>query len=126
MHLIALVNNEDPTPIFSTPETKVSNKIKASAMATLSQPSSAPLKAVVRNGTSDTVPGAEVAKPLCVRLFVEIECMSEVRGQPLFTTEKDFGGKNFDYRFRGAGVEAENRERTMLEKERKRLDLDST
>jgi len=72
------------------------------------------------------VPGAEVAKPLCVRLFVEIECMSEVQVSLCSRPKKDFGGKNFDYRFRGAGVEAENRERTMLEKERKRLDLDST
>lgn len=70
MHLIALINNEDPTPIFSTPETKVSNKMNERAMATLFQPSST-LKAVVRNGASDAMAGAEVAKTPCVRLFVE-------------------------------------------------------
>jgi len=70
MHLTALINNEDPTPIFSTPETKVSNKMKERAMTTLFQPSSA-LKAVVRNGASDAMAGAEVVKTSYVRLFVE-------------------------------------------------------
>jgi len=70
MHLTALISNEDPTPIFSTPETKVSNKMKEKAMTTLFQPSSA-LKAVVRNAASDAMVGAEVALSQCVRLFVE-------------------------------------------------------